>query len=321
MSVAKVQAVLLAGDRGASRAVRGRSKAFIELGGKPMVVHVLEALLHTPEVSEVFVVGDAVRLEKAIAEFGCLQLAAARARPVHIVPQRSSLLENVWHTFLRTLPAGRRDEDHPILVVPSDIPLVVPEELSDFVRQSAALDADYVVGLTPAASLLGFAPDGEQDGVEMASFNLAEGRFRQNNLHYVKPLRFGNRHYIQDMYENRYQKEFGSMLRLGWRILRKEFRHLWVLFFYALRHLAGVLDRRGDRRAAGRVSRWVSLRKVERGIGGLLRTRFTTVVTGLGGAALDVDNDEDLAAVDKNLERWRAMQTRLARAATMEADG
>jgi GTP:adenosylcobinamide-phosphate guanylyltransferase len=320
VSTVSVQAVLLAGDRGASRAVRGRSKAFLEVASKPMLVHVLEALLHTPEVSEVFVVGDAVRLEKTIAEYGCLQLAAARARPVHIVPQRSSLFENVWHTFLRTLPAGRRHPDHPILVVPSDIPLVVPEELSDFTRQAASLEADYVVGLTPAQALLPFAPDGEQQGVEMASFNLAEGRFRQSNLHFVRPLRLGNRHYIQDMYENRYQKEVGNMLRLGWRMLRSEFRNLWVLFPYLLMHVAAVLDRRGFPRASDRVRSWVSLGTVERGIGALLRTRFATTVTAHGGAALDVDNDLDLAIVDKNLERWKALQIRLAREATLPVD-
>ena len=187
-------------------------------------------------------------------------------------------------------------------------------------RQAVARDADYVVGLSPAEALLPFAADDEQEGIEMASFNLAEGRFRQNNLHYVKALRFGNRHYIQDMYENRHQKEIGSMLRLGWRILRKEWRHLWVLFYYALMHTAGVLDRRGFQGLAARMRSWVPLARVERGIGALLRTRFATVVTALGGAALDVDNDADLAVVDKNLERWKALQTRMARAATMKGD-
>ena len=293
--------------------MQGRSKAFVEVGGKPMLVHVLEAVLHTPEVREVFVVGDAIRLEKAVAEFGCQKLASALAKPVHIVPQWNTLFENVWNTFLRTLPNGRHDEDHGILVVPSDIPLVIPEELGDFLRQARSLDADYVVGLTPQEALLRFAPDGEQEGVEMASFNLAEGRYRQNNLHWVKPLRMGNRHYIQDMYEHRYQKELGSMIGLAWRIFRKEFRNLWVLWLYALMHLAGVLDRRGHGRAARRVRSWVSLSAVERGIGALLRTRMRSVVTALGGAALDVDNDEDLVVVDKNLERWKALQIRLIR--------
>jgi GTP:adenosylcobinamide-phosphate guanylyltransferase len=308
-----VQAVLLAGDRGASRAVQGRSKAFVSVGGKPMLVHVLEAVLHTAEVREVFVVGDAIRLEKTIAEFGCQKLASALGKPVHIVPQWNTLFENVWKTFLRTLPGGKQDDDHGILVVPSDIPLVIPEEIGEFVRQACALDADYVVGLTPHDALLRYASDVEQEGVEMASFNLAEGRYRQNNLHWVKPLRMGNRQYIQDMYENRYQKELSSMIGLAWRVLRKEFRNLWVLWLYALMHVGGILDRRGHQRAADRVRSWVSISSVERGVGALLRTRMRTVITALGGAALDVDNDHDLVIVDKNLDRWKALQTRLSR--------
>jgi GTP:adenosylcobinamide-phosphate guanylyltransferase len=308
------QAVLLAGDRGAARAVRGRSKAFVEIAGKPMVVHVLETLLHTPEISEVYVVGDAPALERAIARHGCLRLAAARSRPIHVVPQRQNLYENVWHTFLRTLPAGQ-PEDHAIVVVPADVPLMIPEEVSSFVRQAAERDADYVVGLSPEAALRPFAPHDGQPGIQMAYFNLAEGRFRQNNLHFVRALRMGNRHYIQDMYENRYQKQVGNMLRLGWRIARREYRNLWVIFYYLLMHLSGVLDRRGRRRGADRLRRWVPLATVERGIGALLRTRFATVLTGYGGAALDVDNDADLEIVDKMLAAWKERQARQARAA------
>ena len=138
----RIQAVLLAGDRAHSKAVRGRSKGFLEIDGRPMVVHVLEALLRTPEVSEVFVVGNAPRLEKAIAEHGCLRVAAARSRSVHVVPQRETLYANIWDTFLRTLPPEGPVEAHPILVVPADIPLVLPEEISDFVRQAVALESD-----------------------------------------------------------------------------------------------------------------------------------------------------------------------------------
>ena len=100
----RVQTVLLAGDRGHSRAIGGRSKPFLEVAGKPMVVHVLEALLSTPEVSEIYVVGDVLQLGETLAEHGSLRLAAARSCPVHIVPQRSSLYENAWHGFLCTLP-------------------------------------------------------------------------------------------------------------------------------------------------------------------------------------------------------------------------
>jgi GTP:adenosylcobinamide-phosphate guanylyltransferase len=312
----RVQAILVAGDRGASRAVRGRSKAFVELAGKPMVVHVLESLLHTPEISEIYLVGNPAKLERAIADYGCLALAAARGCPVHVVPQRESLYANVWHTFLRTLRPGTPPDDaHGVLVVPADIPLVMPEEISVFTARALANGGDYVVGLSPESSLAPFAPSDDAPGVTMAYFNLREGRFRQNNLHFVRALRMGNRHYVEDMYENRYQKELGSQVALAWRVLRKEWRNLWVLGCYFLIHLAGVLHRRGHLRAADAVRARVPLEMVERAAGALLRTRFACVTTELGGAAIDVDNDADLEVVEKMLERWKAMQARLARAA------
>lgn len=310
-----LQAILLAGDRGYSRSVRGRSKAFLGVAGKPMVVHVLETLLHTAEVSEIFVVGDPVQLERVVAKHGCLRLGAARGCPIHIVPQRASLYENVWHGFLRTLPPGEAPEDHPVLVVPADVPLLVPEEVSDFVCKATALEMDYVLGLTPEHALHAYAPCEGAPGMEMALFNLREGRFRQNNLHFVRPLRIGNRRYLQDMYETRYQTELGNALRLAWRGITREFLNLWLLFFYAVLHLAGVLDRRGHRLAADRIRRWIPLATAERGVGRLLRTRFCTVQTEFGGAALDVDNDADLLTVEKMFGQWKARQVRLARAA------
>ena len=42
--------------------------------------------------------------------------------------------------------------------------------------------------------------------------------FRQNNLHWVRPLRMGNRQYVDEMYENRYQKEIGRVAADGYRV-------------------------------------------------------------------------------------------------------
>jgi GTP:adenosylcobinamide-phosphate guanylyltransferase len=295
--------------------VRGTSKAFVELAGKPMVVHVLEALLHTPEVDEVYLVGNPQRLAATVAQSGILALAAARGRPVHIVPQRDSLYANVWYTFLRTLSPGRTDADHAVLVVPADIPLVIPEELSSFVSRAEASGGDYVVGLSPESALARFAPHDGAPGVDMAFFNLREGRFRQNNLHWVRPLRMGNRHYIDEMYENRYQKELLSQARLAWRVIRREWRNLWVLGIYFVIHVAGLLHRRGQLELSDRVRYFAPLSMIESASSALLKTRFRTVTTELGGAAIDVDNEADLETVEKMLERWKALQVRLARAA------
>ncbi|MEE9280025.1 MAG: NTP transferase domain-containing protein [Myxococcota bacterium] len=311
----QIQAVLVAGDKGASRAIGGTSKTFAELAGKPMFVHVLETLLQTPEVNEVYVVGDASRLELAIAQHRCVELGATRGCPVHVVPQRSSLYENVWETFQLALPPGEPDLDHPILVAPADIPLALPAEVSDFVRKSLESGADYALGLSPDVALEGFSPRDGEDGISMTYFNLAEGRYRQNNLTVVRPLRVGNRHYIQDMYENRYQQELTSGLRVAWRIATREFHSLWVLFFFLLLHCAAILDRHGHRRAADLVSSWVSLGTVERGIGAMLRAKLRFVITELGGAAIDIDNEADLAVAQKMIDRWKEMQTRIATAA------
>jgi GTP:adenosylcobinamide-phosphate guanylyltransferase len=304
----QIQAILLAGDRGASKALRGASKPFVEIAGKPMVVHVLEALLHTPEISEVYATGDTLRLEKVFAEHGCLSLAASRGCAIHFVPQGHTLYENVWSAFLRSLPPGEPDPDHPVLVVPSDIPLVVPGEISDFLGKAEKADADYVIGLTPEEALRRFAPADDRPGIEMAYFNLREGRFRQNNLHCVRPLRMRNRHYIQDIYETRYQKEWGNMLRLAGRLLRREFRNLWVLGFYLVMHVAGVLQRRGYRRLSDRVRHFASLPTVERGMSALLQTRVLCATTARGGAALDIDNAEDLDVAARTFERWKRIQ-------------
>ena len=79
--------------------------------------------------------------------------------------------------------------------------------------------------------------------------------------------------------------------------------------------LAGVLHRRGYLRASDVVRSWVPLAMIHRASSALLRTRFQTVTTELGGAALDIDNEADLEVVEKMLERWKAMQARHARAA------
>jgi GTP:adenosylcobinamide-phosphate guanylyltransferase len=301
-------AVLVAGDRHHSRSVAGRSKGFVEVAGQPMVLHVLDALLRTPAVSDVFVVGDAKRLGQCFAESQLLERAARASRSVHIVPQRETLYENVWQAFLRSLPAARSDLDHTILVVPADIPLVVPEELSDFIRRAADRDVDYVLGITPDLALERFAPREGQPGIAMACFNLREGRFRQNNLHLVRPLRMGNRHYIEDMYAARHQREVSSMVWLGLQVFFREFRKLWVLAPYVVLHLAGVLDRGGWQRCARLVSNLVGLATLERAASALLCTRVAAVVTRFGGAALDVDNEADCEVADKMFAAWRSIQ-------------
>ena len=88
-----------------------------------------------------------------------------------------------------------------------------------------------------------------------------------------------------------------------------------MLFYYGLMHVAGVLDRKRLRRLADAVRRTIAIQRVERACGALLRASFRFVVTGIGGCALDVDNEHDL---DVARLRFAAWQQELARVAEVQ---
>jgi hypothetical protein len=284
------------------------------MGGRPLVAHVVLALQRVPEISEVWVVGNAERLEAAL---GAETVRGDLRKPLHIVPQFRNLYENAWQTYRRLLPGagptGRdpvgSDLDQRVLYLSGDLPFAQPQEFSSFVRQGLALDVDYAVGLVSEESLAAFYPKSTgEPGVRMAYFNLAEGRFRQSNLHLVKPARIVNRQYVEELYEHRYQKEFGNIVRLALKLLRSEQGGARLLFYYALMHLAAIADRRGWRWLADRLRRGLPMRRVETTLSLLLRTHLRFVVTDLGGCAVDIDNEHDYDAALVRYQEWHAAQ-------------
>jgi len=87
-----------------------------------------------------------------------------------------------------------------------------------------------------------------------------------------------------------------------------------VLFYYGLMHLAGVLDRRGWRAVADLVRRVLPIERVERACGALLRGSFRFAITGIGGCALDVDNEHDLDVARQCFSAWERELARVAEA-------
>ncbi len=317
----QVPAVVAAGDRGAARPIHGESKVYLEIDGRPLVAHVVAALQRVPEVSEVWVVGDAERLGAALAEPG---LRAQLRKPLHVLPQFRNLFENLWESYRRLLPGAGEDGRDPapdaaadldtrVLYLSGDLPFATAQEISAFVRQSLEVGCDYALGLVTEEAMTPFYPAAPgEPGIRMAYFNLREGRFRQSNLHLVKPGRMGNRHYIQEMYENRFQKEWGSVLSLAWRLLRSEKGGLTVIYYFVLMHMAGVADRLGWRRVADRLRSWIPIARIERGVSELLRTEFRFVATDVGGCAVDVDNDHDYDVAKQLYDRWFSEQLETA---------
>lgn len=320
----QVSAIVAAGDGRASKAVYGDNKAYLELAGRSLVAHAVAVLQQVPEVSEVWVVGNAARLEVVLRR----DLEGQLSKPLTVMPQFRNLLENLWETYRRLLPgagpAGRdptdSEIDQPVLYLSCDIPLASSQEISAFVRQGKELDCDFALGLVTEESMTPFYPEPAADGqepkpgIEMAYFNLAEGRLRQSNLHLVRPSRLGKRQYVQEMYENRYQKQLGNALHLAWTIVSDEGGGVRVLFYYLLMHLGGVFDRRGWHRLADATRRMLPIARVERAVSALLDTRFRFVITEGGGCAVDIDNERDYDVMKERFDVWHERHIRAVEA-------
>lgn len=201
-----------------------------------------------------------------------------------------------------------------------DIPFATPQEISDFLQSAFELDAPYVAGLVAERSLAPFrarTPDarGASDnkpGIEPALFGVREGRFRQNNLHLVQPALLPNRHYIEELYENRHQKNWREILRMAWKVLHAEEGSLVLIFYFLLAHLALIFDRLRWAWLAQKIRARISMHDYEAAFSRLLRAPFRMVVTQVGGCGIDIDDEADLDAARARYAEWRAQQTQLA---------
>lgn len=311
---AGIPAIVAAGEGKASRAVYGESKVYLEVAGQPLVSRIVSVLQDVPEVGEVWLVGNAPRLESVLRASG---VSDSLRKPLHVVPQFRNLYENLWQTFRRSLPGappegrdpGPDDQERAALFLSADLPFATPHELSAFVRKSLAEGGDFITGLVPEESMESFLPKAPgEPGVEMAYFNVAEGRFRQSNLFVVKPAKLGHRYYIEEMYEHRYQKQLLPILALAWRLATRDGGGLAVLWGFLLLQIAGVANRFGWNRLADRVRARLPFSRVERTMSRLLATDFRFAVTEVGGCAVDIDNEEDYDAACARFDEWMEVQ-------------
>jgi GTP:adenosylcobinamide-phosphate guanylyltransferase len=162
-----IPAVVLAGapNTGRLREVAPVSwEALIDVRGRPMAAYVVEALLATPAVGEVAVVGPPE-----------LEEACASERVLFLAP-RGSMIENLT-AGLDAFPDAPR-----VLIATADIPLLTPAAAAGFLDLCAGGGAEVYYPVIPRAVVEKALP-----GVRRTYVRLRDGVFTGGNLGLVDP--------------------------------------------------------------------------------------------------------------------------------------
>ncbi len=322
----RFDAVVLAGDRKASRKVKGKNKSLLVINNRAVICYVVEALAGSRHINDIYVVGPKDRIETALAAGG----VATLSKRVIVLEQWDNIIENIWNGFLSTIPGykpstnpdsyrGTPHWDKVVLILSGDIPLLTPYEIDEMIGKADLVHYDYHPGTTSNDSLSYYYPQRRKKGrkkkrgIKHAYFHFNEGLVRQNNLHLGRPFALANKAYIEKMYEFRHQREWNDIVKLAFEMLRTEKGSWKSLYYFVVLQLCMLLSGMGLSPLSDRLRRLVSLhRQVEPTVGLILGTRLRSVETTFGGAALDIDSDYEFETIKANFAEWMAHQKDLS---------
>ena len=303
----KYDAIVLAGDTGASRKVYGQNKVFLEINGIPLFLYVLKALEKAERVARICLTGHREQLLSTIENHHHF---LENKKELIILEQDVSLYANAWQSFLHLYPEAQEltsvkssQFKKAVLYISGDIPLVTPFEIDTFISLSEVDKYDYCLGIAPDEILQHFYPQKDTPGIKINYFHLREGRYRQNNLNLVKPLKVQNRHYIQKAYDYRYQRDLRNIIQLAIEFLKV---HVGLEGFrcYTLLHWNQLLSRMHLDPLTLPTRKALPLSLINRFCSRTLGTRFTTIISPLAGATLDLDNEKDYKAMCEMFTPW-----------------
>lgn len=307
----KYDTIMLVGDTGASRQVRGTNKAFLEIKGIPLLLYVIKALEKAKKVNRICLVGPKEKLLQTIENHHNL---LEDKKEITVLEQGGTLFSNAWESFHYLYPEAQEctsikssQFEKAVLYLPGDIPLVTTFEIDTFLNLCQVDKYDYFLGITPAESLHHFYPQKGTPGIMTNYFYTREGGYRQNNLHLVKPLKVKNIEYIQKVYNYRYQKDVSNIIKLAIEFLRAYvgIKGFWC---YGLLHWHQLLSRIHLTPLSLPTRKLLSLSFIESCISRVLGTRFATVISPLAGGVLDIDNEKDYHTMCTMFSSWQNYQ-------------
>ena len=305
-------AILLAGEGESSYKVYHQHKAFLEINGKCIINYVVEALQQVKSIKDIYIVGAKNKLKQTLSDSG---VDFCYPKAIYLVEQQSNLYENIFQTFLKTISCEKnsltvdlkvsQNKDKAVLIVPCDSPLLTSHEVEYFISHSDTNKYDHILGLIPEESLKQFYPTERLPGIKMAYLHLKENNYRINNLHLVKPLRIGNREYVQKMYQYRYQRDFKKIVLFGRNLLGKiklKYYRCYIGLQFC-QFFASI----GWELPVKYFKKWTAKQDMENCISNLLNTRFKGLEVPYPGAALDIDRDSDYEAIKTRYNEWHGL--------------
>jgi hypothetical protein len=257
-------------------------------------------------------VGPKTALEKELEKESLLN-----KKEIIVLEESENLVKNVMLAFSHSAGIAPDFSDaapslveRPIFAIGGDSPLLIPEEVEQFLSKCDIMNYDYFVGMTPFEVLKHFATKGIKRGISLAYTHFAEGVLRINNMHLIKPLKVKNREEFNEIYRIRHLKNIKNFFRLAMALYKRNMTvqdyigwikmymamWLWKLRFYS---------------ASNYLRQEITYGRVETSVSHLLGVRSKIITTCFGGAALDVDRPRNVKVIDRRFNEWITLQRRL----------
>ncbi len=309
-----LDAIVLAGThRNPKRLISGKNKAFLEIGGRPLVRHVVDALLEATGIAEIFVVGPVDQLGSA------LQGVSSKVRTVQ---QEGKMLTNTWAAIYAAESRHSREpveqvHNRPVLIISCDLPLISAHAIDDFVSRCAARDDDpenpyaLMVGVVEEEGVRPFYPENNQPGVIRPYVELSFGRVRLANIYVARPRNLAHQEFLQTGFTLRKAKDWRNVLLLVFRVLSQPGG--WGAAWLTLRLQLTLMLSRKKGRLYQRLRKGNSRARIEKAVGDVLGGSVRVVTTPYGGLSLDVDDEEDYRVLDQRYQDWMAIHHRTDR--------
>ena len=304
----KLDAIVLAGTHtNPRRLIGGKNKAFLEIDGRALIRHVVDALLKSAQIDEIFVVGPVQQLGLVLRD------VPSRVR---MVQQEGKMLINTWAGIYATESRHVKEpveqvHKRPMIIISCDLPLISGQAIDDFISRCAGEDKDsenpfaMMVGVVNEQGVTAFYPEEKVPGIIRPYVEMSFGRIRLANIYVARPRRLSHQEFLQTGFTLRKAKDWRNVLLLVWNVLSQPGG--WGAAWMTLRLQLALMLRPGKGWLYRKLRDGNTPARVEKAVGDVLGGSIKIITSPYGGLSLDVDDEEDYAILTRRYQDWMAI--------------